>query len=105
MNTQIETPTTEAKTPVGPCPLDGTEAYKKGFTAADCPFDEPSDDDYDDEEAKALYAEWKRWNDDFDAAADEAEESGRKIGSVVHPKFRQRYKENGDATTWRRLAG
>jgi hypothetical protein len=84
-------------------PANGAEAYKQKFMAADCPFDEGTD-------------EYEAWNSDFDAAADEAEgynepdkdepedepaetegaEEEEKVpASVVKEEYRARYAEAG----------
>ena len=66
-------------------PLDGTIAYEEGFAAADCPFSS----DEDEEE----YERFTKWNEDWDAAADEAEPEP--TGSVVKEKYRAIYAERG----------
>ena len=72
--------------------LDGAIAYREGVTAADCPYSSEGEDDDDDEE----YENFLRWNDEWDAAADEAEEEeGKDGGSVVASKYRTKYKEEG----------
>jgi len=70
-------------------PLDGGVAHHEGFTAADCPYTSESEDEE--------YAEFERWNEEFDAAADaaEAEEPG---GSVVSERYRAKYAEQGHPT-------
>jgi hypothetical protein len=51
-------------------PLNGGEAWRLKFTAADCPYSEEHDQD-----------EFDRWNEEFDEAADEAQESKNEEGS------------------------
>lgn len=85
-------------------PNNGAEAYKAKFMAADCPFDEGTD-------------EYEQWNSDFDAAADaaegynepdkdepednpeevvaEMEEEEKVPASVVKDEYRARYAEAG----------
>lgn len=69
-------------------PKNGAEAYKLGVVAGDCPYQEESDD-------------FSRWNDEWDAAADEAEAhkgEENKIGSVVTNRYRAQYAELGHPT-------
>jgi hypothetical protein len=73
--------------PKGEVPKDGGEAYHQGFTAADCPYTSEDDSEYD---------EFVRWNDEWDAAADE--EVPEPTGSVVKPEYRARYAEMGHPT-------
>lgn len=69
-------------------PFDGAIAYKEGITAADCPFSSEGDEDE--------YAAFEKWNEEWDAAADTAEEEkGEGGGSVVKSKYRTKYKEEG----------
>lgn len=86
------------KAPAKPLvPPNGGDAYKAGFTAADCPFAEGTD-------------EFEEWNADWDAAADEHENAAVENGdnaesaeeateredhSVVRSEFRARYAEAG----------
>lgn len=74
-------------------PTDGAQAYKEGWTAADCPFPEPEDGDDESEED----SDFVRWNEEFDSAADASaeEEDEDKGGSVVKEEFRIRYREQG----------
>lgn len=69
--------------------IDGAIAYREGTPAGDCPFS--SEDEEGDE-----YTKFVQWNDEWDAAADEAsDEENKEGGSVVRQKFRDRYKELG----------
>jgi len=65
-------------------PTDGAQAYKEGFFAGECPYME---EDYD----------FQRWNDEWDAAADEGMEPP-KVGSVVTNRYRALYSESGHPT-------
>lgn len=79
---------------IGAVPIDGAIAYAEGISAADCPYFSETDDDEE-------YANFERWNEEWDAAADahEAEEEGgSKGGSVVSEKYRARYAEMGHPT-------
>jgi hypothetical protein len=70
-------------------PLDGAIAYREGITAADCPFSSEGEDDEE-------YQRFLDWNDEWDAAADSAEEDNTEGGgSVVKSKYRTKYKEEG----------
>jgi hypothetical protein len=72
-------------------PLDGAVAYKEGITAADCPFSSEGDDEEE-------YTRFEKWNEEWDAAADEAqaeEDAEGKGGSVVSSKYRIKYAEEG----------
>lgn len=72
--------------------LDGAVAYKEGITAADCPYSSETDDEDE-------YANFERWNQEWDDAADAAgEEEEGKTGSVVSSKYRTKYKEEGHPT-------
>ena len=68
-------------------PTSGTLAYKEGVVAGDCPYmeDDP---------------EFNRWNDEWDAAADEHELANKppKVGSVVTNRYRAIYSESGHPT-------
>ncbi len=69
-------------------PLDGGIAYKEGWFAGDCPYleDDP---------------EFQRWNDEWDAAADDHEAQANaapKVGSVVTNRYRAKYSESGHPT-------
>lgn len=68
-------------------PTDGALAYQQGFPAADCPFEDGTD-------------EFTVWNDQWDDAADNAEEAEEEkiSASVVKDKFRARYAEAGHPT-------
>lgn len=75
-------------------PLDGTVAYKEGFSAADCPFTTETEDDEE-------YQNFEDWNTAWDEAADAAteEDDGEsKGGSVVKDTYRARYAELGHPT-------
>jgi len=71
-------------------PTNGMKAYEDGFTAADCPFEEGTN-------------EFDKWNEQFDEAADNAEEAEKEEEpqpkSVVKSKYRAIYAENGTPTT------
>lgn len=70
--------------------LDGAVAYKEGTASADCPYDSEDEEQYDD---------FVRWNEEWDAAADEATDSEEsKGGSVVKEKYRAKYAELGHPT-------
>jgi hypothetical protein len=67
-------------------PTNGDLAYKEGWFAGDCPYMEEDND-------------FQRWNDEWDAAADEHEnEKPPKIGSVVTNRYRAVYSESGHPT-------
>ena len=70
-------------------PLDGGIAHAEKFTAADCPYTSETEDDEE-------YANYIRWNEEYDTHADEAEEE--KGGSVVKDEYRARYAEMGHPT-------
>lgn len=76
--------------------LDGAVAYREGVTAADCPYssEEPEDG------SESEYDDFVRWNEEWDAAADEAtdEEEESKGGSVVASRYRTKYAEAGHPT-------
>lgn len=85
--------------------IDGGVAYREGTSAADCPYsseDEETDEDGDETDEKigsTEYANFVRWNEEWDAAADEHEEEGSKEGgSVVAQKYRAKYAEAGHPT-------
>lgn len=74
--------------------VDGGIAFKEGTPAGDCPYSSESEEEGDEE-----YDNFIRWNDEWDAAADEAqEEEDSKGGTVVAPKYRAKYAEAGHAT-------
>jgi hypothetical protein len=66
---------------------DGAVAYNEGVPASDCPYPEDSDD-------------FDRWNEEWDAAADQAEVEPEPegIGSVVTNRYRAKYSELGHPT-------
>jgi hypothetical protein len=67
-------------------PTDGGIAFKEGVVAGDCPYLEFSDD-------------FDRWNNEWDAAADEAVvKPPPKVGSVVTNRYRAKYSEMGHPT-------
>lgn len=70
-------------------PIDGGIAYKEGVMAGDCPYMEEDDD-------------FARWNEEWDAAADEHENINNKelnkVGSVVTNRYRALYSEMGHPT-------
>ena len=70
-------------------PTDGRIAYQEGVMAGDCPYMEDDPD-------------FQRWNDEWDAAADEHEEqqvkARPKVGSVVTNRYRALYSESGHPT-------
>lgn len=69
-------------------PTSGEVAFKEGILAGDCPYLEGDPD-------------FQRWNDEWDAAADEFEEHRNdkpKVGSVVTNRYRAQYSENGHPT-------
>ena len=74
-------------------PDDGAEAFKQGFTAADNPFSE--DDTGEDGESNPSAT----WDEQFDLAADAAQEEAdaedEPSGSVVKETYRLRYAEAG----------
>jgi hypothetical protein len=77
-------------------PLDGGEAYRAGFMAADNPWNvEPGEGD--DEEQMDWVEKADAWDVAFDAAADAAEEPEEEEpgGSVVRNEYRIRYAEAG----------
>lgn len=94
---EFEQPVNNAAVPNGPppthseagVPLNGADAHKAGFTAADCPYTSETEDDDE-------YAEFERWNAEFDDAADEATEE--ETHSVVDEKYRAIYAERGHPT-------
>lgn len=71
-------------------PIDGKIAYSEGITAADCPYTSETDSDEE-------YQNFLRWNEEWDAAADEAtgDEEAKTSGSVVKPHYRAKYAELG----------
>jgi hypothetical protein len=69
-------------------PLNGRIAYESGFAAADNPFSTDGDEEEYDNATK--------WDEEWDAAADEAEEEGPH--SVVSEKYRAIYAEQGHPT-------
>lgn len=73
-------------------PVDGAIAYKEGITAADCPYTSETEDDEE-------YQRFIKWNEEWDAAADQAEaEKPETSGSVVKSTYRARYAEQGHPT-------
>jgi hypothetical protein len=67
-------------------PTDGSVAYWEGVMAGDCPYFEEDPD-------------FNRWNNEWDAAADEHEAiKPPKVGSVVTDCYRARYSESGHPT-------
>jgi len=71
-------------------PTDGKLAYIEQFMAGDCPYMEEDPD-------------FQRWNDEWDAAADERWEQSTlakvlKVGSVVTNRYRALYSESGHPT-------
>lgn len=67
--------------------LDGAVAYAEGTPAADCPFDEGTD------EAEAW---WAAWDEAADAVPESDDEKG--TGSVVKDRYRAKYAEAGHPT-------
>lgn len=77
--------------------LDGAIAFKEGTPAGDCPYS--SEEREDDDGSSDEYANFLRWNEEWDAAADEAQEhEDSKGGSVVGEKYRAKYAEMGHPT-------
>jgi hypothetical protein len=76
-------------------PLNGAIAYAEGISAADCPYSSETEDEEE-------YNNFVQWNDEWDAAADEAEaekaEDEGHGGSVVNSKYRGKYAEMGHPT-------
>ena len=67
-------------------PIDGAVAYKEGKFAGECPYMEEDPD-------------FQRWNDEWDAAADDNEAHPKpRVGSVVTNRYRALYSELGHAT-------
>jgi hypothetical protein len=69
-------------------PVNGEIAYKEGVLAGECPYMEEDPD-------------FQRWNDEWDAAADDHEEHANdkpKVGSVVTNRYRALYSESGHPT-------
>ena len=64
--------------------INGAVAFKEGVPAADCPYMDESDD-------------FSRWNNEWDEAADQAENPPPK-GSVVTNRYRATYSEYGHPT-------
>jgi len=64
--------------------INGAVAFKEGVPAADCPYIDESDD-------------FSRWNNEWDEAADQAENPPPK-GSVVTNRYRATYSEYGHPT-------
>jgi hypothetical protein len=64
---------------------DGGIAYKEGVMAGECPYMEED-------------AEFNRWNEEWDAAADANGEDRPKVGSVVTNRYRAIYSESGHPT-------
>lgn len=78
--------------------IDGAVAFKEGTPAGDCPYssEEPDPEDGD---FSNSYEDFIRWNEEWDAAADEAtDEDEGKGGSVVSEKYRAKYAEAGHPT-------
>lgn len=77
----------------------GAIAFKEGTPAGDCPYsseEPPEGEEYHDGDE---YAEFVRWNEEWDAAADKAqEEEDSKGGTVVAAKYRAKYAEDGHPT-------
>lgn len=72
--------------------VDGAIAYREGTPAGDCPYSSETEDDEE-------YANFERWNEEWDAAADEASDAEEKDGgSVVAQKYRAKYAEMGHPT-------
>lgn len=72
--------------------LNGATAYAEGTPSGDCPYDSETEDE-------AEYANFIRWNEEWDNAADAASEAEEKLGgSVVKDKYRLRYAEQGHPT-------
>lgn len=72
--------------------IDGAIAYSEGTPAGDCPYSSETEDDEE-------YAKFGRWNEEWDAAADEAvEHEESEGGSVVSQKYRAKYAEAGHPT-------
>lgn len=69
-------------------PINGAIAYKEGFFAADCPYMEEDDLDFN------------RWNTEWDQAADEATAppQPKGPGSVITGRYRAKYSEDGHPT-------
>jgi len=77
--------------------LNGAIAYREGTPAADCPYSSEGQEDEGDDSPE--YENFIRWNEEWDAAADEAaEEEEGKGGSVVSEKYRAKYAEAGHPT-------
>ena len=71
---------------IGKISINGGVAYKEGTLAGECPYLEDDPD-------------FQRWNDEWDAAADEHESEGPpKVGSVVTNRYRALYSESGHPT-------
>ena len=84
-----EQPPEEQSAEKGPVPEDGAEAYRLGFSAADCPFSSETEDSDE-------YDKFIEWNAAWDEAADAAEPEP--TGSVVKEEYRARYAEMGHPT-------
>lgn len=69
--------------------LDGAIAYKEGTPAGDNPYSTETEDDEE-------YDRAQKWDEAWDAAADDADaEDGEKGGSVVNERYRAKYAELG----------
>lgn len=71
--------------------LDGRIAYAEGTSAGDCPYSSETEDEEE-------YSNFERWNEEWDAAADEQTDEDAKGGSVVKEKYRAIYAERGHPT-------
>lgn len=77
--------------------IDGAVAFAEGTPAGDCPYSSEAPEDEETEDSE--YDSFIRWNDEWDAAADEAtDEDEGKGGSVVSEKYRAKYAEAGHPT-------
>ena len=77
-------PKVDEITHIGGVHINGAIAFKDGVPAADCPYPEESE-------------EFKRWNDEWDDAADQSQLPPSK-GSVVTSHYRANYSELGHPT-------
>lgn len=71
--------------------INGGVAFAEGTPAGDCPYSSETEDE-------AEYANFERWNDEWDAAADEKSDDENGGGTVVADKYRAKYAEAGHAT-------
>lgn len=94
----LEQPTVTAER-INGIAIDGAVAYKEGTPSGDCPYSSETEIGNDSEAPGSEYDNFLRWNEEWDAAADEAtDEEDKGGGSVVSSKYRAKYAEAGHPT-------